>query len=91
MEEGQESVLEAVKTLLKQCDKTQVGGGEMCDWFDGFGWWRSCKLVLIILSSALNVSGHASVQCPQLQKLSGVFNVVIQKAWVSAEGWSPQY
>ncbi len=33
VEEGQESVLEAVRTLLKQCDKTQVGGvtntGEM--------------------------------------------------------------
>lgn len=26
VEEGQESVLEAVRTLLKQCDKTQVGG-----------------------------------------------------------------
>lgn len=25
VEEGQENVLEAVRTLLKQCDKTQVG------------------------------------------------------------------
>ena len=26
VEEGQESVLEAVRTLLKQCDHSQVGG-----------------------------------------------------------------
>lgn len=34
VEEGQESVLEAVRTLLKQCDKAQVGGvpitGRLC-------------------------------------------------------------
>lgn len=29
VEEGQESVAEAVRTLLKQCDKTQVGRGAM--------------------------------------------------------------
>ncbi len=43
VEEGLESVLEAVRTLLKQCDKTQVGGvpitGEMCRiTFELVGW-----------------------------------------------------
>lgn len=31
VEEGQESVLEAVRTLLKQCDKTQVGREMNCE------------------------------------------------------------
>lgn len=86
VEEGAESVLEAVRTLLKQCDKIQVGIFPLqTHHIMLIEWLVWCVHCLFI------VSGHASIQCTRFQKLSGVFNLICQKTRLSAEGWSPKH
>lgn len=68
VEDKQETVLEAVRTLLKQCNKQQVKltslvwGNAYCQvWDQALG-----LLSLLIVHPGLCVSGNASVQCSRL-------------------------
>lgn len=84
VEDGQESAQEAVGTLLKQCNKTQVLIFQ-CTNMDAIRPLKSHLRPFVL------VSDHTSVQYRRLQKYSRVSIPVGQKAWLLAKGWSPEY
>lgn len=89
VEEGQENILEAVRALLKQCDKIQVrkapimAVARLADCFAAFG--------NVFRALAPYVSDHAPVQCRRLPELPGVFKPACQKARIYAERRSSQH
>lgn len=86
VEEGKESVLEAVRTLLKQCDKTQVRVFPSQNTPT-----MLCCCGRSFIFFVLVASDNAPVQRLRLQKLARVFNPVCQEKRFSAEGWRAEH